>query len=183
MVKIAFGYKQRVGKDTCCDYLIEKYGGAKVSFAEPLYKILKFAQNVCKFEETKDRHFLQFVGTDWARAINESVWVDLLLDKIKNADSHVFVSDLRFQNELRALKRHGFICVCLNKNIDSPDASFQNHQSECDLDNVADQGDPTLWDYTINNSGSLHNLYMQLDQIFLQLTQFCLVTGKSKNEN
>jgi len=33
-LKIAFGYKQHVGKDTACDYLVKQHGGAKLSFAE-----------------------------------------------------------------------------------------------------------------------------------------------------
>jgi hypothetical protein len=86
MVKIAFGYKRRVGKDTSCDCLVEKYGGIKLSFAEPLYKILNFAQDMCHFNKTKDRKFLQFIGTEWARTINNNVWVDLLIEQLDNSN-------------------------------------------------------------------------------------------------
>jgi hypothetical protein len=36
-IKLAFGFG-RAGKDTSCDYLIQKYDGVKLSFAEPLYQ-------------------------------------------------------------------------------------------------------------------------------------------------
>lgn len=159
MVKIAFGYKQRVGKDTSCDYLIKKYGGIKLSFARPLYEILHFAQGICNFKQVKDRKFLQFVGTDWARGINNDIWVDLLMEQVKTTDaSHIFVSDLRFKNEFQALKKQGFICVHIKRGFE--DDSFGHHQSDIDLDNYND------WDYTIENYDSLKHLYSQLDVLF-----------------
>jgi hypothetical protein len=165
-MKIAFGYKQRVGKDTSCDYLIKKYGGVKLSFAQPLYDILHFAQGICNFTQTKDRKFLQFVGTEWARSINSNVWVDLLLEKVKNIEcnttepTHIFVSDLRFQNELHALKKQDFICVLIKKEVYE---NLSSHQSDIDLDNYDD------WDYTIENYSSFEHLYNLLDLLFEQI--------------
>ncbi|CCV01876.1 putative deoxynucleotide monophosphate kinase [Invertebrate iridescent virus 22] len=160
MVKIAFGYKRRVGKDTSCDYLIQKYGGIKLSFAEPLYKILNFAQEVCHFEKVKDRKFLQFIGTEWARSIQNDVWVNLLIKKIKShTDQNIFISDVRFQNEFKILKENNFIMVQIkNKNYDFIDG-YANHQSDNDLECCCE------WDYTIENYGSLDNLYLQLDKL------------------
>jgi hypothetical protein len=162
MVKIAFGYKRGVGKDTSCDYLIKKYGGEKLSFAQPLYKILHFAQTVCSFEQTKDRKFLQFIGTEWARSINNDVWVNLLVEQTKKYkdNRNIFVSDLRFQNEFKALKDHGFICVHLKSLKDSPTEGYNNHSSDMDLDNFDG------WDYTIENYSSLEYLYHQLSLLF-----------------
>jgi hypothetical protein len=195
MVKIAFGYKRRVGKDTSCDYLIGKYGGIKLSFAEPLYQILYFAQDICGFEHSKDRKFLQFVGTEWARTINSDVWAELLVKKVVELEhvnslpgnlpgkgkplwsdepypegvwsptarervKNMFVSDLRFENEFKILKKLGFICVKIeNKNLDDVDG-YLNHQSDKDLDNF------NGWDYTIDNFGDLNNLYDQLDHLY-----------------
>ena len=158
--KIAFGYKRRVGKDTSCDYLISKYGGIKLSFAEPLYEILYFAQTVCGFERTKDRKFLQFIGTEWARTINSNVWVDLLVEKIKkNSHHNIYVSDLRFKNEFKVLKDHGFICVQINGNS-REENGYNNHTSDKDLDGF------NGWDFTIENFSTIANLYTQIDYIF-----------------
>ena len=171
MVKIAFGYKRRVGKDTACNYLIQKYGGIKLSFAKPLYDILNFAQGVCNFEKIKDRKFLQFIGTEWARTINNDVWVDLLIDKLKVSQTsvqtsvqNIFVSDLRFHNEFKALKDHGFICIQLESNIQDNLDGYTNHQSDVDLDNFDG------WDYTIKNIGNKEDFYAQLDQLFEKLS-------------
>ena len=39
-MKIAFGYKMGVGKDTACQYLRSKYKGQIIGFADTLYNIL-----------------------------------------------------------------------------------------------------------------------------------------------
>ena len=161
MVKIAFGYKMGSGKDTSVEYLIKKYGGVKVSFSEPLYDILHYAQKVCEFSEEKDRWFLQTIGTEWARNKNPDVWVNLAIKRIREIEKeniNVYNSDIRFYNELNILKKEGFICVKINREVDR---EFSNHISENELDNVEDRE----WDYVIDNNGSLEDLYKKIDKI------------------
>jgi hypothetical protein len=172
--KIAFGYKQRVGKDTACDYLVKQHGGAKLSFAEPIYAILNYAQETCRFEKGKDRRFLQYIGTEWARQIDSNVWINLLIDKL-NKNNHVFVSDLRFRNEMDALKAHGFTCINIIAEGEEHDAfgvsrptrgreqDVPRHQSNVDLD------DCISWDYTIRNDSSIESFYVRLDDIVAEL--------------
>jgi hypothetical protein len=160
-MKIAFGYKLRSGKDTSVDYLIRKYGGVKVSFSEPLYEILHYAQKVCNFPIEKDRWFLQNIGTEWARNKDEDVWLKLFNEKIKTLDSNINVynSDIRFKNELENMKNQGFLCIKINRNIENNNSS--KHLSEIELDSVSDDS----WDYVIDNNGSLEELYEKLDDI------------------
>ncbi|AHL67626.1 putative deoxynucleotide monophosphate kinase [Chloriridovirus anopheles1] len=170
MVKIAFGYDRRVGKDTSCDYLLSKYGGIKLSFAAPLYDILGYAQKVCGFPRTKDRKFLQFIGTEWARHTNKNVWVDLLKNKVlENAHQNIFVSDLRFQNEFKVLKSLGFVCVRIVGDSKIASDGYSNHQSDNDL------ADCTDWDWVIENKGELQELCAKLDQVYKECvsTIFC----------
>lgn len=168
MVKIAFGFARRVGKDTSCDYLISKYGGVKLAFATPLYDILSYAQKKCGFEVVKDRKFLQFIGTEWARDINENVWVELLLAQVESkGEENIFVSDLRFKNEFVALKRQGFVCVHIaGKDGCKEEGGYANHQSDNDLI------DCTEWDYILENKGSLDELYTKLDRIMQTIHNF-----------
>jgi hypothetical protein len=101
-MKIAFGYKMGV------DYLIDEYGGKRISFAGPIYDILSYAQKVCGFIPEKDRKFLQFIGTDWARNKENNVWVRLALESaLIDEMEHAYISDVRFPNELTALKENG----------------------------------------------------------------------------
>lgn len=157
-VKLAFGCTMRVGKDTACDYLKDKYGGEKLSFAEPLYDILHYAQHVCGFPQEKDRKFLMWIGTEWARERQDDVFVQKLLGKVTNS-SNYYVSDLRFYNEFKLLKDEGFLCVKIVKS----DAPKSDHSSEKSLNNLPDDA----WDYIIENDNDLETFYSKLDEIMI----------------
>ena len=163
-MKIAFGYKMGVGKDTCADYLIEKYSGSKVSFAKPIYQILHYAQQVCNFDKEKDRKFLQNVG-DWAREKEQNVWVRLAMESCNDNKSNYFVSDLRYMNEFKSFKDDGWKCVKINR---TPPKNREgtgsiSHKSEIDLDQIPDD----KWDLVIDNNGTFEDLYKTLDELYL----------------
>lgn len=162
-MKIAFGGKMGTGKDTSVNYLIKKYGGVKISFSDSIYDILYYAQNVCGFKKEKDRKFLQWIGTEWAREKNPEIWIELTLKNYPK-DENVYCSDIRFKNELNALKEDGWICIKLNMddtNNKRIGTGTKNHISEKDLDDLNDD----YWDYIIKNDGSLLNLYDKLEKI------------------
>jgi hypothetical protein len=165
-LNIAFGYRCGVGKDTAVDVLIEKHGGNRISFAGPLYEIQTYAQKVCGFEQVKDRKFLQWVGTDWARTKEPGVWVRLALDLCKPGNN--FISDMRFINEFKALKENGWICVKLMRDVDPgrKGTGSLTHISETELDAVPD----SEWDYIIDNSGDLDEFESQLGSLVEDLT-------------
>jgi hypothetical protein len=168
-MKIAFGYKAGSGKDLSAKYLIKKYGGKSVSFSEPLYDILYHAQKTCGFETKKDRKFLQFIGTEWARTINSNVWIDLLISNSNKYNDNIYCTDLRFINEFESLKNNGWILV----KIIRPHLYKQRigngemgHVSEIELDNFGDD----KWDYVIENNGSIKELYNKLDNLILNIS-------------
>jgi hypothetical protein len=161
-MKIAFGYKMGVGKDTAVDYLVDTHGGRKISFAAPLYDILYHAQDICGFPRQKDRKFLQWIGAEWGRAQKDSVWVDIAINKARG-EGNYFCSDVRFPNEFQALKDNGWVCVKLlreasNERVGSGTAS---HCSENALDVLPD----TAWDFVVANNGDLEGFYDKLDEI------------------
>jgi len=160
--KIAFGGKMGVGKDFAVEYLINKYSGSKLSFAKPLYDILRFAQETCGFEQEKDRQFLQFVGTEWARTKNPDIWIEKL-HKSTIPNQNCFISDLRFPNEFYSLKKHGWICVkIIRKHQENREGTGSiNHSSESLLESINN----TEWDYIIENNGTSHEFYKKLDEI------------------
>ena len=61
--------------------------------------------------ETKDRHLLQQIGTKM-REIRSSVWIDYLLAEAEDK-SFVVVDDVRYPDELQALRSAGFTIVYL----------------------------------------------------------------------
>lgn len=160
--KIAFGGKMGVGKDFAVDYLIEKYSGNKLAFAKPIYDILHFAQEVCGFEHEKDRKFLQFIGTEWARQKNSNIWIDKLHNSVIPTEN-CFVSDVRFPDEFYSLKENGWICIKIlrdhQKNREGTGST--KHSSEAMIDVIADED----WDYIIENNGTQEELQEQLHKI------------------
>jgi len=163
--KFAFGFQKRTGKTTSVDYLKSKYGGVEISFAEPLYNILNYAQKICGFKEEKDRKFLQWIGTDWGREKEKSVWLRLANEKIRdNTSENMYVSDVRFKNEFHMLKKQGFKMIRLvRKQRESTNIeSIEKHKSEIDLLDLPDND----WDYIIYNDGTMEELYTILDKIY-----------------
>lgn len=163
-MKIAFGYKMRVGKDTAATYLHKKIGGKQISFASPIYDILYYAQTRCGFPTYKDRQFLQYVGTEWARNKDPDVWINIALKEAKN-EENAFISDLRFPNEFETLKKNGWICVKIIRNYSEDFEGVGNgshiHTSETALDGLLNEH----WDYILYNNSTLDNFYTQLDKL------------------
>ena len=159
-----------VGKDAACSHLINKYGGKHLSFAMPLYDIQRYAQQKCGFLEEKDRQFLQYIGTDWARNKDPDVWVRLALqDHVQ--DENIFLSDLRFKNEFYALKKAGWFCVKIvrpqeeNEVQNRNGTGRNNHESETSLDSIDDKE----WNYIIHNDKSIQDFYNKLDYLYLNI--------------
>jgi hypothetical protein len=160
-IKIAFGYKMGSGKDTASDYILQKYGGNKVSFAKPLYDILMYAQTVAGFPFEKDRMFLQWVGTEWGRNKNMDVWVNAAMKNLPTGN--IVLSDLRYVNEFNACKKEGIICINLVRNVsdDRKGSGTKFHISETELDIIPVED----WDYIIENNGTKKQFLKKLETI------------------
>jgi hypothetical protein len=167
--KFAFGCEARVGKDTACDYLMKRLGEVtgyqpeRMSFASALYDILFVAQKTCGFEATKDRKFLQWVGTEWARAKDPDVWVNILGRRIEHTpeDIPILVTDLRFPNEAKMLREMGFTLVRIKRDSSLRGESLNTgHASEIGLLDYE-------WDVVIENNGSLEDFYQKLEGLMI----------------
>lgn len=135
---------------------LEKCGGVRLSFSDPLYNILHYAQRICGFKVEKDRAFLQWVGTEWGRRKDEGVWLDWVLSQI-NHNSNSFVDDVRFPNEFWALKKRGFTMVKICRD-DLEDEMFRSHSSETACEEFDKE-----WDYIINNKGDIPHFHRVID--------------------
>lgn len=157
VLRIAFGCQSRVGKDSVCEFLADTFGGKVYHFSDELYSILYYAQQVCGFEKEKDVKFLQWIGTEWARSIDENVWVNALMNKLPD-NQNCFIADLRFRNELTELRRAGYKCVRIVRD-DRPIDRDVTHKSEVDLI------DYDGWDAIVHNDSTLENLFEKVLQI------------------
>lgn len=157
-MRIAFGYRSRVGKDTACDHLVQRYGGTKYSFASPLYTIVYTAQEALGFLKEKDRRALQTTADHYKELYGKDIFAAAMERKLQNTDDceNIFVSDLRYYEELEVLKRNGFIVV---KIVGKEDGNHRVHSSETALD------DYEGWDYVLTNTGTKEEFLRKVEEM------------------
>jgi len=162
-LRIAFGSCARVGKTEAVKYLVSKYGGKELSMGKAIYDILGYSQNKCGFPIEKDRKFLQMVG-DWGRDKDPDVWINIVNKEISKSSpkENLYISDLRYPNEIKILKNNGFYLVNVIRESSMND-NFGNgsrkHSSETSLEKYKN------WDCVIYNNKSLAEFHQQLDNI------------------
>lgn len=157
------------GKDTLSDYLVQNHGYIKLSFAQPVKEISKIIfgfndeQLNGDLKETIDeiwnitpRQCFQFIGTELFRDnigkilphIGKNIWAHCLVEKIKsilivNPEAKFVISDLRFPNEIEALRSLGKSSPEISCKIirifreDVPLNDSCNHESEALIDKLA----------------------------------------------
>ena len=177
---------KKSGKDTSANFLIERYGLVKKSFAEPLKKACKelfYLSDTQLYgsQEEKEapdeiwfgcsaRKILQFVGTDLLRDQLNKIMPELGEDifvynfklwyenELKNKNTpHIIISDVRFQNEVDYIKKLGGIIIRINRpEVESNDM----HPSEIQIKNLIGV------DYDVDNSNTLNMLYQEINHIY-----------------
>ena len=113
------------------------------------------------------RQLLQKFGTEVGRNISSDIWVDSLLgeyNKAKSGDLEEdwIVTDVRFENEVEAIRENGGILIRLNRNTGFND----QHSSETALDNYKN------FDLVIDNNGTIDEL---IDKVYNFMKKFNLL--------
>jgi hypothetical protein len=168
---IAFAGRKQSGKTTCAEAVLNYTGSDNqikiYNFADPLKKdicmnILGMSYNQCYgSDEHKNelvncywnnkrltaREVMQFVGTNIFRQMQNNVWADATIHKIKLEQPDLaIIADCRFPNEVQAIKDVGGVVIKLMRNpYDS------THESEIALD--PDQYDYANFDLVVENQG------------------------------
>lgn len=166
----------RSGKDTVAEYLVEKYGFVRMALADPMREaLLRLDPHVTvsgmmvplstavkglgwetlKEDSPEVRGLLQRMGTEVGRDMfGENVWVDYLLTQAYQHD-RVVVSDVRFQNEARAIhKTLGSVWHIHRPGVEA----VNDHISEHDLDDYP-------FDIYITNMHTKQHLYDAVDAL------------------
>lgn len=105
------------------------------------------------------RRILQELGVAM-RGVDEALWVRAAMNKIGAAPSNVVVPDVRFPNEVEALRNAGAWIV----RVDRPGLTdTDTHVSEHAWRDI----EP---DVIVDNDGTLEDLWMQADQIVSEAT-------------
>lgn len=152
------GYAQS-GKDTFASILVEKYGFTRLAFADKVRELaleirpsLRTPYGVEDWDELKKeesvRELLQDLGLGVRKVIGSNTWVDLVMEQIIDDEQNVVITDVRFPNEVQAIKAAGGKVGRISR----PGVNAVNdHYSEHALANVA-------LDFAIENDGDLNDL-------------------------
>jgi hypothetical protein len=85
---------------------------------------------------TTPRELLQYVGTDYVRSVCDSYWVDYITRKIESIPKirrKVIVADVRFDNEVAAIRNIGGKVVKVERELKK---SSDAHKSETGVDGI-----------------------------------------------
>lgn len=118
-----------VGKDTVADILVRDHGYTKLSFADKVKELLlainpwiivpefggparlqalinTMGWNKAKRGYPEIRRLLQELGTETRNIVDDEAWIFPILERITDVDASekIVISDLRFENELKALR-------------------------------------------------------------------------------
>ncbi len=131
-----------------------------------------------KMPGEKNRPLLQNLGQEARERFSDSIWIDYAL-RVASQYDNVVIDDVRYENEAVALKDEGFRVWRVEISLEEQARrlrelygeemlAFTAHQSEVDLDNRWD-----MFDYIIDNNGSLEELYLSATRILKEEGQ-CL---------
>lgn len=158
---IAFAGRKQSGKTTSSEFIAHIFedrflGKSRIyNFADPLKKdicmnILGLTNDQCYGSDDKKnelvncywdnkqltaREVMQFVGTDVFRKMQNNVWADATINKIRmeNLDLAI-IADCRFPNEVEAIKNAGGLVIKLNRNPFNSDHSSETALDSCNYD-------------------------------------------------
>lgn len=162
------------GKSTVAEYLCRRHGYRQIAFAGPLKEMTdKFLECFGADEATRirmvygdlkeqrieafgctPRHLMQTLGTEWGRnCVGEQVWVRLAIARALSSTRPVVIDDMRFPNEMVAVRAAGGVCV----KVERPGVvRATEHASEGQLDNAH-------FDWTFVNNSTIDALRVLVD--------------------
>jgi hypothetical protein len=180
-ILIGFLGQKRVGKDTCADYLVEKYGFQKYAMATPMKDAIKIIfklsdeQLYGNAKEIVDprwgvtpRELMNFIGVDTLKIRLPELYpqigdvyvkhLEIILQE--NPESSFAMSDLRFQTDVDAIKKLGGIIVKVTR----PQLiNKDQHISEKGIENIHGI------DYEIVNDSSVAGLQVKVKEIIQKI--------------
>jgi hypothetical protein len=95
------------------------------------------------------REVMQYLGTEYVRRCQDSYWIDVVLNKIRECKGYVLVPDTRYPNEAAALRSLGGLVLKIRR-LDMPE-SEDAHSSETAMESI----EPDLFLGTITDNFGL----------------------------
>ena len=195
------------GKDTAADYLVNFHGFRRDSFANTLKDAVAAVfgwdrvllegrtKEAREWREQRDewwsdrlgkditpRHILQYWGTEVCRqGFHDDIWIASLENKMRKTGDNIVISDVRFPNEIKAIKSAGGKVVRVVRGADPEwyqDAWNMNQGptnmswsiSKMRMEQRKIHASETAWigkgiDLEIDNNGSIDDLFSQIKNL------------------
>lgn len=90
-------------------------------------------------EKCSPRLCLQYLGTQFGREVSPDIWVDCLLKRVAESKHPVVVADVRFENEVRAIRAAGGWLVLVKREGTGIGGARGAHQSETELQGLSEE--------------------------------------------
>jgi hypothetical protein len=180
------------GKDTCADYLVEKFHYHKVAFGDPVKEICKLLFNLSNdrlenrhLKEQIDPHWnisprnmFQRIGTEFGQELvftifpelndkidKKHLWITLLSEKMGKLNGNDY--NLKINHVISDIRFKHEVDFIKQRGgqvlkINRPNLKMNDIHKS---ENELDTIDASLIDYEIDNNYSLEELYSQLDTI------------------
>lgn len=161
------------GKTDATKYLMQKYGGGILSFADGIKYIDKYLFGNGK----KNRERLQQIG-EFFRGIDFDIWVNRIKETIEyelysynigNIETgNLYIDDLRRINEYKMLIEEGFKVYRIISDEDIRVKRLTERDGSCDISllyNESEIGCDGLDLIEIENNGTLEEFHERIDQI------------------
>lgn len=158
------------GKTTAAKHIATEYCYKRYSLAAPMREIVRIVYPYLDKRDPRYRQLMQKLGTDWFRAYDEDVWVNVLLSRTSLETHPVVVDDVRFPNEARILRDRGWQLIYINASdevrkqrcIDRDghwDESVLSHPSETQIEEAAKYAH-----HVVNGDLELNEFLEELDR-------------------
>jgi hypothetical protein len=196
---------QGSGKDTIGNYLVEKYGFNKLSFAMVLKDILSLlflwdrnllegnTEESRKWRETVDewwsqrlkipnftpRYALRYFGTELFRDhFHPDIWTATIEKRLKNY-KNIVITDCRFPNEIQMLKDNGALLLKITREkLPLWYKQYENNQIEKPEGIHPSEYSwiKSKFNYEFTNNGEIQELYKYIDNL-LEIENFLDLTS------
>jgi len=190
------------GKDTVADYLVNVHGFRRESFAgtlkDAVAAVFGWDRTLLEGRTTESREWreqvdawwanrltmphltprwvLQYWGTDVCRhGFHDDIWIASLENKLRQIKDNVVISDVRFPNELKAIKNTGGIMLRTQRGSIPDwfnDALMDNYNRSDNMESKYPDVHFSEWalvgadiDIPLNNHGTMDYLYNQVDYV------------------
>jgi hypothetical protein len=157
---VAIGGRMQVGKTTCANHLVSRYGYARYALAEPIKEL---AQREFGWDGRKDdrgRRLLQEIGSA-ARAYDHGIWLRRFEEWFSaRGATPVVIDDVRLPSEADFFREKGFLTILVLRpgfSLPLADPALREHETERELE-------PSQLDLVITNAGTIADLHRAVDE-------------------